>query len=187
MSTTSRCPACTTPASCAARTRAAQDQIRSISSQRCDFPGVAAVFTGKDTEKVGPGAVRRLPARPARSASSHPGDGSRLLRRPSGGGSGRDRSLHRRAMPPTPIEVDYEPLPAVADPEKAHRARRARRASGMARQHGLHLSPGRRRRRQSVRRSRRGGEAAHHQPAPDPDRPWKRAAWWPTGVRATKR
>ena len=65
------------------------------------------------------------------------------------------------------IEVDYEPLPAVADPEKALAPGAPAGASGVARQHRVHLPPGRRRRRQGLRRSRRGGEAAHHQPAPD--------------------
>ena len=68
------------------------------------------------------------------------------------------------------IEVDYEPTAGRGRSGESARAGRARRASGVARQRRLQLSPGRRRYGQGLRRGRGRGEAAHHQPAPDPDR-----------------
>ncbi len=49
-----------------------------------------------------------------------------------------DRYIARDAA--EAIEVDYEPLAAVADPEKALAPERAGRASRMARQHGVHIT-----------------------------------------------
>ena len=88
--------------------------------------------------RSGSGSLRRIAARPARSASSYPGHRSRLFRRPPGGRRGGHRPVHR-ARRRRPIEVDYEPLPAVADPEKAIAPGAPRGASGVARQHGLHI------------------------------------------------
>ncbi len=127
---------------CIVRSPHGAAKIKSINIKPAlDFPGVAAVFTGKDTEKVGP-----VPC-----GSSLPGlrvphhhilamDRVYFVGHPVAVVVATDRYIARDAA--DAIEVDYEPLPAVSRSRKGPRARRTRRASGMARQHGLHLSPG---------------------------------------------
>src|ERR1700676_439382 len=94
-------------------------KIRSINTgPAAQLPGVIAVFTGKDTEKVGPvpcGAS--LPG--LRVPHHHILATSRVyfVGHPVAVVVARDRYLAQDAA--DLIEVDYEPLPAVADPEKA--------------------------------------------------------------------
>jgi carbon-monoxide dehydrogenase large subunit len=94
-------------------------KIRSINTgPAAQAPGVIAVFTGKDTEKVGPvpcGAS--LPG--LRVPHHHILATSRVyfVGHPVAVVVARDRYLAQDAA--DLIEVDYEPLPAVADPEKA--------------------------------------------------------------------
>src|SRR6266480_2933810 len=77
--------------------------IRSINVKQAKAaPGVVAVFTGKDTERVG-----QVPC-----GASLPG-----LRVPHHHVLATDRYLARDAS--DLVEVDYDVLPAVADPEKA--------------------------------------------------------------------
>src|SRR5450631_1689504 len=67
-------------------------RIRSIDTKAAaETPSVAAIYTGKDTAKVGP--VPCGAAWAARSASLHSGDGPGLLRRSSGGSGRRDRQI----------------------------------------------------------------------------------------------
>ncbi|MSV34302.1 MAG: xanthine dehydrogenase family protein molybdopterin-binding subunit [Bryobacterales bacterium] len=94
-------------------------KIRSISIKAAaEAPGVVAVFTGKDTEKVGP-----VPC-----GASLPGlrvphhyilaiDRVYLVGHPVAVVVATDRYLARDAA--DLVEVDWEVLPAVADPEKA--------------------------------------------------------------------
>ena len=143
-----------------------EDPLDRHQQSRGDCRACAAVFTGEDTENVGAGAVRRVAAGAARPASSHSGDGSRVFRGASGGGGGRDRPLHRARRGGS----DRSRLRRAAGGGRSGKGARAGRAAGasaVAGQHRVQLSPGRRRRRQGVRRGRRGREAAHHQPAPD--------------------
>ena len=90
----------------------------SISSAALAHPGVAAVFIGKDTEKVGP-----VPC-----GASLPGlrvphhhilaiDRVYFIGHPVAVVVATDRYIARDAV--DLIEVDWEPLPAVTDPEKA--------------------------------------------------------------------
>ena len=104
---------------CIVRSPHGAARIKSINIKPAlDFPGVAAVFTGKDTEKVGP-----VPC-----GSSLPGlrvphhhilamDRVYYVGHPVAVVVATDRYIARDAA--DAIEVDYEPLPAVADPEKA--------------------------------------------------------------------
>ncbi len=125
MSTTSRCPACTTPASCAAR-MARRRSNRSISSPRSNSPASPRCSSAKIPEKRGAGALRLFPARPARAASSYPGDRSRLLRRPSRRGGGGNRSLYRARRG----GADRSRLRAAARGHRSRKGARARRACG---------------------------------------------------------
>ena len=104
---------------CIVRSPHGAARIKSINIKPAlDFPGVAAVFTGKDTEKVGP-----VPC-----GASLPGlrvphhhilaiDRVYFVGHPVAVVVATDRYIARDAA--DAIEVDYEPLPAVADPEKA--------------------------------------------------------------------
>src|ERR1700722_10452135 len=94
-------------------------RIRSIDvSKAAAYPGVAAVFIGRDTEKVGP-----VPC-----GASLPGlrvphhyilaiDRVYFVGHPVAVVVASDRYIARDAA--EAIEVEWEPLPAVSDPEKA--------------------------------------------------------------------
>ncbi|HUA18699.1 MAG TPA: xanthine dehydrogenase family protein molybdopterin-binding subunit [Bryobacteraceae bacterium] len=104
---------------CIVRSPHGAAKIRSINIKPAlDFPGVAAVFTGRDTEKVGP-----VPC-----GASLPGlrvphhhilaiDRVYYIGHPVAVVVATDRYVARDAA--EAIEVEYEPLPAVTDPEKA--------------------------------------------------------------------
>ncbi len=104
---------------CIVRSPHGAARIKSINVKPAlEFPGVAAVFTGKDTEKVGP-----VPC-----GSSLPGlrvphhhilamDRVYFVGHPVAVVVATDRYIARDAA--EAIEVDYDPLPAVSDPEKA--------------------------------------------------------------------
>ena len=67
------------------------------------------------------------------------------------------------------IDVDYEPLPAVVDPQKAAAAGRAAAARGGAGQRRVPLDRRGRRRRRGVHVGRRRRPRSHHPAAADPD------------------
>jgi carbon-monoxide dehydrogenase large subunit len=94
-------------------------RIRSINIKAAQqAPGVAAVFTGKDTEGVGPvpcGAS--LPGLRVPKHTILATDRVYFVGHPVAVVVATDRYLARDAA--DLIEVDYEVLPAVADPEKA--------------------------------------------------------------------
>src|SRR5690348_6822380 len=94
-------------------------KIRSIDTKAArEHPGVAAVFTGKDVEKVG--AVPCGAALPGLRVPNHTilaTDRVYLVGHPVAVVVATDRYIARDAA--DLIEVDYEVLPAVADPEKA--------------------------------------------------------------------
>jgi carbon-monoxide dehydrogenase large subunit len=104
---------------CIVRSPHGAAKIKSINIKPAlEFPGVAAVFIGKDTENVGP-----VPC-----GSSLPGlrvphhhilaiDRVYFVGHPVAVVVATDRYIARDAA--EAIEVDYEPLPAVSDPEKA--------------------------------------------------------------------
>src|SRR3984957_3850832 len=104
---------------CIVRSPHGAAKIKSINIKPAfEFPGVAAVYIGKDTEKVGP-----VPC-----GASLPGlriphhhilamDRVYFVGHPVAVGVASDRYVARDAA--EAIEVDYEPLPAVSDPEKA--------------------------------------------------------------------
>jgi aerobic carbon-monoxide dehydrogenase large subunit len=104
---------------CIVRSPHGAAKIKSINIQPAlEFPGVAAVFTGKDTENVGP-----VPC-----GSSLPGlrvphhhilamDRVYFVGHPVAVVVATDRYVARDAA--EAIEVEYDPLPAVSDPEKA--------------------------------------------------------------------
>src|SRR5213594_397927 len=94
-------------------------KIRSINVQRAlEHPGVVAVFTGKDVESVGPvpcGAS--LPGLRVPHHAILAKDRVYFVGHPVAVVVATDRYIAADAL--DLIEVDYEPLPAVADPEKA--------------------------------------------------------------------
>jgi len=94
-------------------------KIRSINIQPAqDLPGVAAVFTGKDVEGVGPvpcGAS--LPGLRVPLHAILAKDRVYFIGHPVAVVVATDRYIAADAL--DLIEVDYEPLPAVTDPEKA--------------------------------------------------------------------
>ncbi len=131
-------------------------------------PASSRVFTGKDTENVGP--VPCGASLPGLRVPHHhilATDRVYFVGHPVAVVVATDRYLARDAA--DLVEVDYDVLPAVADPEKALAPGAPAVHPRMARQYGLQLPPGRRRGRQGFRRGRSGGQAAHHQPAPDPN------------------
>jgi carbon-monoxide dehydrogenase large subunit len=94
-------------------------KIRSINTKAAEkAPGVMAVFTGKDTEKVG-----GVPCGSALPGLRVPHHNILAINRvyfvghPVAVVVAQDRYLAQDAA--DLIEIDYEPLPAVADPEKA--------------------------------------------------------------------
>src|SRR6266852_2868897 len=94
-------------------------KIRSINTKQAEVaPGVMAVFTGKDTERVGPipcGAS--LPGLRVPHHHILATDRVYYVGHPVAVVVATDRYLARDAA--DLVEVDYEVLPAVADPEKA--------------------------------------------------------------------
>jgi aerobic carbon-monoxide dehydrogenase large subunit len=94
-------------------------KIRSINIKPAqDLPGVAAVFTGKDVEGVGPvpcGAS--LPGLRVPPHAILAKDRVYFIGHPVAVVVATDRYIAADAL--DLIEVDYEPLPAVTDPEKA--------------------------------------------------------------------
>ncbi len=94
-------------------------RIRSIDTKAAaDAPGVIAIFTGKDTKNVGP--VPCGASLPGLRVPHHhilATDRVYFVGHPVAVVVARDRYLARDAA--DLIEVDYEVLPAVADPEKA--------------------------------------------------------------------
>src|SRR5258707_13992618 len=93
--------------------------IRSINTKQAEAaPGVVAVFTGKDTEKVGP--VPCGASLPGLRVPHHhvlAMDRVYFLGHPVAVVVATDRYIARDAA--ELVEVDYEPLQAVTDPEKA--------------------------------------------------------------------
>ena len=67
------------------------------------------------------------------------------------------------------IDVDYEPLPAVVDPEAATKPGAPRASRRGARQRRVSLDGRRRRRRRRVQECRGRGPRSHHPAAADPD------------------
>lgn len=104
---------------CIVRSPHGAAKIKSINIQPAlDFPGVAAVFTSKDTEKVGPvpcGASLpglRIPHHHVLAT-----DRVYFVGHPVAVVVASDRYVARDAA--EAIEVEYDPLPTVTDPEKA--------------------------------------------------------------------
>jgi aerobic carbon-monoxide dehydrogenase large subunit len=94
-------------------------KIRSINTKQAEkAPGVVAIYTGKDTEKVGP-----VPCGASLPGLRVPHHNILAVNRvyfvghPVAVVVARDRYQAQDAA--DLIEVDYEPLPAVSDPEKA--------------------------------------------------------------------
>ncbi len=104
---------------CIVRSPHGAAKIRSINIKPAqDLPGVAAVFTGKDVEGVGPvpcGAS--LPGLRVPPHSILARDRVYFVGHPVAVVVATDRYIAADAV--DLIEVDYEPLPAVTDPEKA--------------------------------------------------------------------
>ena len=104
---------------CIVRSPHGAAKIKSINIQPAlDLPGVFAVFTGKDTEKVGP--VPCGASLPGLRVPHHhllAMDRVYFVGHPVAVVVATDRYVARDAA--DLVEVDYEPLPAVTDPEKA--------------------------------------------------------------------
>jgi carbon-monoxide dehydrogenase large subunit len=104
---------------CILRSPHAAAKIRAIRTEAAQqHPGVAAVFTGADVEKVGPvpcGAS--LPGLRVPVHSILAKDRVYFVGHPVAVVVAADRYIAADAL--DLIEVDYDPLPAVADPEKA--------------------------------------------------------------------
>jgi carbon-monoxide dehydrogenase large subunit len=104
---------------CIVRSPHGAAKIKSINIKPAlDFPGVAAVFTGRDTENVGP-----VPCGASLPGLRVPHHHILAINRvyfvghPVAVVVATDRYIARDAA--EAIEVDWEPLPAVTDPEKA--------------------------------------------------------------------
>jgi carbon-monoxide dehydrogenase large subunit len=104
---------------CILRSPHAAARIRSITTQPAlDMPGVVAVFTGADTQGIGP--VPCGASLPGLRVPHHhilATDRVYFVGHPVAVVVATDKYIARDAV--DLIEVDYEPLPAVADPEKA--------------------------------------------------------------------
>ncbi len=142
-------------------------KIRSIDISKAKaLKGVHAVFIGEDTKDAG--AVPCGASLPGLRVPHHnilAIDRVYLVGHPVAVVVATDRYIARDGV--ELIEVDYEVRECRGRSRKGARARRTRGASAVARQRRIHVPPGRRRRRQGVRRSRRDRQAAHHQPAAD--------------------
>lgn len=104
---------------CILRSPHAAARIRSIATQPAlDMPGVVAVFTGADTQGIGP--VPCGASLPGLRVPYHrilATDRVYFVGHAVAVAVATDKYIARDAI--DLIEVDYEPLPAVADPEKA--------------------------------------------------------------------
>jgi aerobic carbon-monoxide dehydrogenase large subunit len=104
---------------CIVRSPHAAARIRSVNAQPAlDLPGVVAVYTGQDTKDVGP--VPCGASLPGLRVPHHhilAVDRAYFVGHPVAVVVASDRYVARDAV--DLVEVDYEPLPAVADPEKA--------------------------------------------------------------------
>src|SRR5579872_3518127 len=104
---------------CILRSPHAAARIRSLNVEAArQHPGVAAVFTGADVKGVGPvpcGAS--LPGLRGPAHTILAGDRVYFVGHPVAVVVATDRYVAADAV--DLIEVDYDPLPAVADPEKA--------------------------------------------------------------------
>src|SRR5229473_722012 len=104
---------------CIVRSPHGAAKIKSINTKPAsDLPGVVAVFTGKDTEKVGP--VPCGASLPGLRVPHHhvlAMDRVYFLGHPVAVVVATDRYIARDAA--DLVEVEYEPLQAVTDPEKA--------------------------------------------------------------------
>src|SRR5579883_2664879 len=104
---------------CMVRSPHGAAKIKSIDTRKAkELPGVVAVFTGKDTEKVGP--VPCGASLPDLRVPHHhilATDRVYFTGHPVAVVVATDRYIARDAA--DLVEVDYEPLPAVTDPEKA--------------------------------------------------------------------
>jgi carbon-monoxide dehydrogenase large subunit len=104
---------------CIVRSPHAAARIRGINAQAAlEQPGVVAVFTGADTKDVGP--VPCGASLPGLRVPHHhilAVDRAYFVGHPVAVVVATDRYIARDAA--ELVEVDYEPLPAVADPEKA--------------------------------------------------------------------
>jgi carbon-monoxide dehydrogenase large subunit len=104
---------------CIVRSPHAAARIRSIDiKDATETPGVVAVFTGKDIDKVGP--VPCGASLPGLRVPHHhvlAQDRVYFVGHPVAVVVATDRYIARDAA--DRVEVDYEPLPAVADPEKS--------------------------------------------------------------------
>ncbi|HTR39619.1 MAG TPA: xanthine dehydrogenase family protein molybdopterin-binding subunit [Bryobacteraceae bacterium] len=104
---------------CIVRSPHGAAKIKSINIKPAlEFPGVAAVFSGKDTEKVGP--VPCGASLPGLRVPHHhilAMDRVYFLGHPVAVVVASDRYIARDAA--EAVEVEYEPLPAVTDVEKA--------------------------------------------------------------------
>lgn len=104
---------------CIVRSPHAAARILGINTQPAlERAGVVAVFTGKDTESIGP--LPTAAALPGLRVPRHTvlaTDRVYYVGHPVAVVVARDRYIARDAA--DLVEVDYEPLPAVADPEKA--------------------------------------------------------------------
>src|SRR5438445_11196882 len=94
-------------------------RIRSIKTKQAEAaPGVVAVYTGKDTERIGPVPCRAsLPGLRVPHHHILATDRVYFVGHPVAVVVATDKYIALDAI--DLIEVDYEPLPAVADPEKA--------------------------------------------------------------------
>ena len=90
-STTSSCRACSTWTSCAAPTPTRRSRT-STPRRRCKVPGVLAVITGKDLDKLRPGLDADADERHPDGAADRHGD----VPGAGGGGGGRHQPLRRR-------------------------------------------------------------------------------------------
>ena len=172
---------------CIVRSPHAAAKIKSIDIKPAlELPGVAAVFTGKDTEK----SARCRAAHPCPACAFRIIICWRWTASTSSGIRWRwwwRRIATSRATPP--IWSKWITNRCPPSPIRKKRSRRARPAvhPEWPDNTAFTFPPGRRRGRQGFRRSRRGGEAAHHQPAPDSHGDGNARRGGATGARAIKR
>ena len=174
ISTTSSCPACTSPA--IVRSPYAAAHIDSIDAAAAlELPGVVAVFTGADLDDVGhvpcgvslPGL--RIPAHSMLAQGRVYFSGH-----PVAVVVASDPLLARDAA--ERVEVDYTPLPAVADPEKALEPGAPPVHPEWPDNVAFVSQTGKWRSRRGLRRSRSNRQTAHAPAARRRRIPWSRAA-----------